>query len=103
MRVLEEAGYAVLAAASPRDALELAGLHPHEIVLLLTDVRMPQMDGVELAARFARIVPGARVLLMSGYHDLREIVHPLIAKPFTPAELLDLVGRTLGGHEPPGR
>lgn len=95
VRVLEEAGYAVLEADSPSHALALAGDGTHRIALLLTDVRMPHMDGVELAQRFHRLVPQARVLLMSGYHDLRDIAHPLIAKPFIPAELLDLVGATL--------
>ena len=94
-RLLEEAGYAVLEAPHPHRALELAREHAATIRLLLTDVRMPKMGGVELARRFATLAPAARVLLMSGYFGSGELEHPLLAKPFTPRELLRAVGDLL--------
>ena len=95
MRLLAEAGYAVLEAQHPHGALEVAREHAGDIRLLVTDVRMPGMAGVELAAQFSLIAPAAGILLMSGYHDHQEIVHPFLAKPFTSDELLNAVAGVL--------
>ena len=94
-RLLVEVGYAVLEAPGPHWALELAREYAKAIRLLVTDVRMPRMTGVELAGHFSLLAPDAGILLMSGDHDLREIVHPFLAKPFTPAELLTAVAGVL--------
>ena len=51
-RLLAEAGYAVLDAPGPLRALELAREHSGRIRLLVSDIRMPRMTGVELAAQF---------------------------------------------------
>ena len=94
-RLLVEAGYGVLDAPGPVRALELAREHAGEICLLVSDIRMPRMTGVELAAQFSVVVPAAGVVLMSGYHDQRELPHPFLAKPFTSGELLDAVAGAL--------
>lgn len=94
-RLLTEAGYAVLEANHPHRALELVREHAGDIGLLVSDVRMPRMTGVELAAEFGRLVPSAGVLLMSGYHDHQEIVYPFLAKPFTADELAGAVAQAL--------
>ena len=96
-RLLEEEGYDVLDAIGPAHALDVAMSHAQRIGLLLTDIRMPVMSGLDLAARFERLVPAAGVLLMSGYHDHGDVRHPLLEKPFTPDELFAAVQRTLGG------
>lgn len=56
---------------------------------------MPHMNGIELARRFTELVPAAAVLLMSGFHDHADVRHPLLAKPFTPDDLLVAVRQAL--------
>ncbi len=65
--VLLQAGYTVLAATSPAQALDLARGHAASIDLLMTDVVMPGMNGRDLAASLDRLRPGIRCLYASGY------------------------------------
>ncbi len=69
VQFLRGQGYAVLEAAAAEQALERAGQHPGPIHLLLTDVVMPGMNGIELAQRMAEARPETKVILMSGYID----------------------------------
>jgi PAS domain S-box-containing protein len=64
---LQGSGYRVLTAASGREALQRAERQSDPIHLLLTDVVMPEMTGLELARRLRSIRPDLRVLFMSGY------------------------------------
>jgi two-component system cell cycle sensor histidine kinase/response regulator CckA len=91
---LEGAGYRVLEAASPGDAIVLARESAGEISLLVTDVVMPEMDAFELAARIASEIPDIRILYTSGYTDAAA-EGPFIQKPFTPAQLIEKVGSLL--------
>ncbi len=84
-------GYRVLEARHGRDALELARAHPGPIHLLVTDVVMPQMGGLELARRLVVERPSIRVVYMSGYTDETMVHHRVelgetgfIEKPFLP-------------------
>ncbi|HBG05146.1 MAG: hypothetical protein A2075_22820 [Geobacteraceae bacterium GWC2_58_44] len=87
-------GYRVLAANSPGAAIELAGRHPGEISLLVTDVVMPGMNGRDLATELLSRDPHLSCLFMSGYTSdviavhgvLDEGVH-FIQKPFPIGEL----------------
>jgi PAS domain S-box-containing protein len=94
-RVLVEAGFQVLEAANAAQALEFADRPEVDLDLLLTDVVMPGMSGVELADKLRRRLPGLRVLLMSGYAEeivlAEESQYAFVAKPFTPQTLLDAV------------
>lgn len=88
--MLGTAGYTVLAASNGMEALEASGRHPGEIHLLLTDVVMPGMNGLALAARLSKIRPHTKVLYMSGYTDNAVVHHGIleenvafIQKPFT--------------------
>ena len=65
--MLENLGYAVLAANSPNEAMELAQKHPGRIHLLVTDVVMPRMSGRDLARRIKEGRPEIKILFMSGY------------------------------------
>jgi CheY-like chemotaxis protein len=101
--LLERGGYTVLAAASPAEALALAGDQAAPLHLVLTDVVMPEMSGPEVAARLAVLRPEARVLYMSGYSGevigRRGLLSPgaaLLEKPFTANELLRQVREVLG-------
>ncbi|MBX3274451.1 MAG: PAS domain-containing protein [Sandaracinaceae bacterium] len=104
-RILRAAGYRVLVAGGGAEALALASAEPGEIHLLLTDVVMPEMSGGELATRFGRARPSARVLYSSGYTD-NAIVHhgvldpgkEFLAKPFSAVELTRKVRAVLDGE-----
>lgn len=70
--------------------------------LLLTDIVMPQMDGIALALKVARDYADLRVLLMSGYaaerqraHNLDALIQRVISKPFTLQELVRVVNEVL--------
>jgi CheY-like chemotaxis protein len=65
--MLERLGYTVLAAATTKDALRLAGNSSGNIDILITDVVMPEMNGRELVERLLAIQPGLKCLFMSGY------------------------------------
>jgi two-component system, cell cycle sensor histidine kinase and response regulator CckA len=99
-RVLEGAGYEVLAAARPRDAERLLDEHPH-IDLMLSDVVMPEMSGYDLAARVRERRPEIRLLFMSGYaHRVpgaQQAAGRLLKKPFAPEQLARAVRSTLDG------
>jgi CheY-like chemotaxis protein len=90
-RVLEAAGYAVVAAAGPEEALALAG-EPYD--LLITDLLMPAMTGRDLADRLRTSFPDLRVLYISGFGGDTMIDRGLLApgqrflsKPFSPQAL----------------
>jgi PAS domain S-box-containing protein len=103
-RALRAAGYEVSAAGGGAEALALVahGLTPPH--LLLTDVVMPGMNGRQVADALRAVVPGLRVLFMSGYagdiiarHGVVEPGLDLLDKPFTSAGLLARVRAALGG------
>ena len=97
--MLEELGYSVLTASSGTEAL-LALKNTIEIDLLLTDVAMPGMSGVELARRVRVLRPDLRIFFASGYADLDAFGaalsdEDLIKKPYRLADLAAQVERSL--------
>jgi two-component system, cell cycle sensor histidine kinase and response regulator CckA len=102
-RLLEEAGYAVVEAENGATALQLLENGASErIALVLTDLRMPVMDGRQLASALARRHPSLPIVFMSGFTaqlmDLR-LVSPnlaFLAKPFRHDDLLAAVKTQLG-------
>lgn len=101
-RCLAREGYRVLEATGPAEAARIAREHDGPIDLLVSDLIMPGMSGVELSARITGRRPGIRTLYMSGYaREMRDGQGPLLAKPFTPRELVDAV-RNLLEEEPRG-
>ena len=106
-RILEEFGYSVLSAGEIADAFRIVERHGDPIDLLLTDIVMPEMNGVQLAERLVGLHPEMDVLYMSGYTDYA-IVNParFIQKPLTPDALARKVravldARTDGDHARP--
>jgi len=103
-RTLAESGYQVLTAGSGPEALELARSVQGPLHLLLTDVVMPGMNGLQLALAMEDLHPGLPVLFMSGYMD-EVLTHfgeslggiTLLNKPFTPVKLLKSVREMLDG------
>jgi signal transduction histidine kinase/ActR/RegA family two-component response regulator len=67
MMILVKQGYTVLPARNPGEALRLAREHADEIHLLLTDVVMPEMNGLDLAIELQQLFPHIMHLFMSGY------------------------------------
>ncbi len=107
--ILREAGFHVLVAASPGEALLLCEQSPERIDLLVTDVIMPKMNGRQLAERILDLRPGIRVLFMSGYTDdvvlsqgILEFGASFIQKPITPDSLTtkvrDVLDRPQASH-----
>ena len=102
LTILRRAGFRVLEAEGPTQALALAEAYTGRIDLVLTDVVMPEMNGREFVQALAPKLPDVRVLYMSGYTE-RAIVHrgvlePGIAflqKPVTPDRLLAAVRRAM--------
>jgi two-component system cell cycle sensor histidine kinase/response regulator CckA len=93
-QILERYGYNVLEAPNGTLALSIAHRRGVTIDLLLTDVVMPEMSGRELAERFTKLKPRAKVLFMSGYTDDAIVRHgelrpgtAYLQKPFSPDAL----------------
>lgn len=88
IRVIGGGGYDVVAAEDSETALELLA-HEPPFDLLLSDIVLPGMNGVELAAQIQVLQPSIKVLFMSGYQrEHRVDPHLLLAKPFANDELL---------------
>jgi len=83
--LLQRAGYFVLSADDGDAGLELSRKYPGRIDLVITDVNMPGMNGIDLCSHLMEERPGIKVLVMSGA-DMREIMHkasmPFLPKPF---------------------
>jgi len=101
-QVLERQGYTVLEAAHGAAALQTAAGHPGPIHLLLTDVVMPVLSGLQLAGQLARLRPDAKVLYASGYTDDAVVRHGVLEagisylqKPFTADSLARKVREVL--------
>jgi CheY-like chemotaxis protein len=97
-RVLERAGYEVLIASNGREALEILDRETRTIDLVVSDIVMPEMGGLELAEHVRARRPGSRLLFMSGYAgaeiDRRGGLPAdaqFLQKPFGPAALANAV------------
>ena len=106
VRTLREFGYTAMEAGNAPEALPLGRHYAGDIDLLLTDVVMPGMDGVELAESVRAARPGVKVLYMTGYSDKAPTDHGVSAgdakvliKPFSAKALLDAVHQVLRGEQ----
>ena len=99
--ILTRAGYHAVRAYDPRSALEIASVQPPD--LLISDVAMPVMNGVELAVAVVSMVPDCKVVLFSGHARSLDLVRaydqghdfPLMSKPMHPTEVLAQVSKSL--------
>jgi two-component system, cell cycle sensor histidine kinase and response regulator CckA len=94
-RVLVDEGYAVLTAEDGEQALAIATTLDGQLDLVVTDILLPVMDGLELAARLAYLKPPPPVMFISGFTDDQDVPGPMLAKPFGPAAFIEQVGRML--------
>ena len=96
-RVLEHAGHRVLEARDGVEALACLAENP-AVELVLTDLRMPNMDGWELATRLSGRSPRVPVLFMSGFDEhlaSDTVAGPVLPKPFTSERLDELIRQVL--------
>ena len=101
-RALAEEGHLVVATADGSEALETLQSEDDGFDLLLTDIKMPMMDGIALALAVARDFPKLPILLMTGYADQRErasgleaLIHDVITKPFSLGTIRSAVNEAL--------
>jgi len=99
-RALNYAGFAVTAV--PDGNAALAALEKRSYDLLLTDIVMPDLDGIALALKVSKDYPQTRILMMSGYanqrqraHNLDCLAHEVISKPFTLEEITKRISLAL--------
>lgn len=105
---LSEMGHAVVHAADGEAALGLASILPFDV--LVTDLAMPRMSGLELIPRLRADRPGLPVVVMTGYltaDGARLLDHPaeaptaLLLKPFAVSQLVDALARVAPRSEAP--
>lgn len=95
-RSIGSMGCKVATAADGQDALDKLAAETFDV--LVTDIVMPNVDGIALAMKAVRDYPGLRVVMISGYaqermraHNLDALVHKIIAKPFSLEEICEAV------------
>jgi len=95
-RALEAAGHTVIAV--PDGGSALAQVQTGRFDLMISDIVMPVMDGIELALSVSTLAPDMPILLMTGYarekeraHNLESLIADIITKPFSLAELQAIV------------
>jgi two-component system cell cycle sensor histidine kinase/response regulator CckA len=108
-RILERAGYTVLPASNGAEALKVAEEFKGHIALLVTDMMMPQMNGLQLAAQLRQKRPDTRTLFLSGYTDSTVVqqgpLHPdehFLQKPFASETLVSKVREIIDTPEEGG-
>ena len=102
VRSLNEDGHELTVTADGVAALEALNRHNGDFDLLLTDVKMPEVDGIALALAAGRDHPDIAIMLMTGFADQRErthgldaLVHDVIAKPFSVDQIKGAVREAL--------
>ena len=100
--VLKRLGYNVVAAKDAMEALELFRATPHTFDLVITDLTMPQITGVELAKKLINIQTDIPIILCTGFNDFihedeaKAIgIRELLLKPASTSELKNAIGRAL--------
>ena len=101
-RALERDGHNVTTATDGARGLDMIRQALGGYDLVVSDIRMPEMDGIEMATAAAREFPTMKIMLMTGYADQREraeelngIILDVVQKPFTLAEIRARVGKAL--------
>ena len=104
-RAIMQDGHEAVATADGAEALDRLRSDERGFDLLLTDIRMPVMDGIALALTAARDHPDLTVLLMTGFADQRErahgldaLIHDVITKPFSLVDIRGAVNEALAAR-----
>jgi two-component system, cell cycle response regulator CpdR len=103
VRSLASAGYEVYSAIDGQQALDMLSRHGYDV--LVTDIVMPNVDGIDLAMKAVHSYPNLRIVMISGYgqerlraHNLDTLVHKVIAKPFSLEDICDAVKNALSSE-----
>jgi CheY-like chemotaxis protein len=106
VRALMADGHDAVAAADGGEALDVLVRENGRFDVLLTDIKMPVMDGIALALAAARDYPDLIILLMTGFADQRErasgldaLIHDILTKPFAVADLQRSVREAIAAKE----
>jgi DNA-binding response OmpR family regulator len=106
VRALKEDGHELIVVGDGLTALDALQRRDGEVDLLLTDVKMPVMDGIALALATGRDHPDVAIMLMTGFADQRErahgldaLVHDVLAKPFSVEQIKGAVRGALMQHQ----
>ena len=102
-KVLQSDGYFVLAANDGEEALNISRQYPGTIHALLSDVNMPNLDGLELREQILFERPGTKVLLMSGQVESPAESIPFLRKPFGSSVLKERIHQLLDSEEDQSR
>ena len=101
-RTLEGVGFSVFAAGDGAEAIRLWQQHEGTISLVITDIAIPHVDGVQLAERICAAHPDVKILFITGFSDqfpeLDKLIKngaTILVKPFLPSELLGRVEEML--------
>jgi CheY-like chemotaxis protein len=104
-RAIAMDGHDIITAEDGAEALDIITRADGSFDLLLTDIKMPVMDGIALALAVARDYPKLTILLMTGFADQRErasgleaIVHDVVTKPFAIADIRTAVADALASR-----
>lgn len=101
-RILEPHGFRLLLAADGEEAVRLFESEPGSVTLVLLDVVMPKLDGIQAFERIRKLRPEVPTLFMSGYATARarDVIRThgaaFLPKPFAPGDLLARIDRVLG-------
>lgn len=100
--ILTQNGYTVLEASDGREAVRVGESHRGAIHLLMTDLVMPHLSGRQVAERLTAVIPGLRVLFMSGYtadmighQGVESATANFLSKPFSLAAMTNKVREVL--------
>jgi two-component system, cell cycle response regulator CpdR len=100
IRSLSSVGYTVAGAIDGQQALDM--LAREKFDALVSDIVMPNVDGIALAMKAVRLFPDMRIVMISGYvqermraHNLESLVHKIVAKPFSLEEICEAVKNAL--------
>ena len=94
-RILEAEGYCVLTAVDGLEALRVLQEAGAEIRVVISDLQMPRLNGLQLAACLADLDPSPRLMFISGYALDQPSGRPVLPKPFQPSDLIAAVERLL--------
>jgi PAS domain S-box-containing protein len=78
--VLESLGYRVLQASDGLEAVDIFSTHQHEIALVITDIVMPKLGGMETAERIRQIQPNAKIIFSTGYDPDSTLTKNILVK-----------------------
>ena len=105
IETLRRGGYSAMTASSAHEAIDLMAHRGFSLVL--TDVKMPGMDGLTLFQKIKELCPDTSVVIMTGFPNLQDAINVIkegavdyLQKPFPPDKLIDIIEQFIDVHQP---